>query len=97
MEAYVRGLLTRCGSDGGDDGGNTVDDWAGNAPVLAGLAAASVQGRVALGARAGARVRRQVTPWPPRPNLLDSGRATRATMASISMLDSVCLRINEID
>ena len=28
------------------------------APVLAGLAAASVQGRVALGSRAGARVRR---------------------------------------
>ena len=48
---------TRCGSDDGDDGGNTVVDWADDAPVLAGLAAASVQGRVALGARAGARRR----------------------------------------
>ena len=32
-------------------------------PVLAGLAAASVQGRVALGSRAGARVRRRGDPW----------------------------------
>ena len=57
VEAYVRGLLARRGSDDGEDGGNPVDNWADDAPVLAGLAAASVQGRVALGARAGARVR----------------------------------------
>ena len=59
VEAYVRGLLARRGSDDGDDGGSTVDDWADDAPVLAGLAAASVRGRGALGARAGARVRRR--------------------------------------
>ena len=35
-----------------------MDEWADDAPVLAGLAAASVQGRAALGPRAGARVRR---------------------------------------
>ena len=40
-----------------------LDEWADEAPVLAGLAAASVQGRVALGSRAGARVRRRVDPW----------------------------------
>ena len=40
-----------------------LDEWADEAPVLAGLAAASVQGRVALGSRAGARVRRRGAPW----------------------------------
>jgi hypothetical protein len=52
-----------------DDGG-LLDEWADEAPLLAGLAAASVQGRVALRLRAGARVRRAA----PR----DSGRATHA-------------------
>ena len=59
VEAYVQRLLEGRGSHDGDDGGNTVDEWANDAPVLAGLAAASVQGRVALGPRAGARVRRR--------------------------------------
>lgn len=36
-----------------------VDTWADDAPVLAGLAAASVEGRVALGGRHGHRVRRE--------------------------------------
>ena len=56
VEAYVQRLLAWRSSD---DGGNSLDEWADEAPVLAGLAAASVQGRVALGARAGARVRRR--------------------------------------
>ena len=47
------------GEYAGNDGGDTLDEWADDAPVLAGLAAASVQGRVALGPRAGARVRRR--------------------------------------
>ena len=59
VEAYVRRLLAERGAADGDDGGNTVDEWVNDAPVLAGLAAASVQGRVALGARAGARIRRR--------------------------------------
>ena len=59
VEAYVHRLLAERGADDGDDGGNTVDEWANEAPGLAGLAAASVQGRVALGPRAGARVRRR--------------------------------------
>ena len=58
VEAYVHRLLAGRGADDGDDGGNTVDEWANEAPALAGLAAASVQGRIALGPRAGARVRR---------------------------------------
>jgi hypothetical protein len=40
----------------------TADTWADEAPVLAGLAAASVQGLVALGPRAGARVARYGSP-----------------------------------
>ena len=40
----------------GDEGG--VDPWMAEAPALAGLAAASVQGLVALGGDAGTRVRR---------------------------------------
>ena len=58
VKAYVHRLLAARGADDEDDGGTTVDEWANEAPVLAGLAAASVQDRVALGPRAGARVRR---------------------------------------
>ena len=54
VEAYVQRLLAWRSSD---DGGNTLDEWADEAPVLAGLAAASVHGRVALGARVCARGR----------------------------------------
>ena len=43
-------------------GGGTVDPWAEDVPVLAGLAAAAVQGRVALGERAGARVHQDGDP-----------------------------------
>ncbi len=59
VEAYVRRLLAGLGVDAGDDGGDTLDEWANDEPVLAGLAAASVQGRVALRPRAGARARRR--------------------------------------
>jgi Putative transposase/Transposase zinc-binding domain len=44
------------GADDGDAVG--VDEWEAEEPVLAGLAAASVQGRFALGSRAGRGVRR---------------------------------------
>ena len=47
-----RGLAEAAASEG------ATDPWAEDAPALAGIAAASVQGLVALGARAGARVRR---------------------------------------
>ncbi len=69
VEAYVQRLLGGGGADASDDGGDTLDAWADDAPVLAGLAAASVEGRAALGPRAGARVRRcgeaQATTEPP--------------------------------
>ena len=58
VEAYLQRLLPPQGLEETDAGGSTVDEWAEEAPVLAGLAAASVKGRVALGSRAGARVRR---------------------------------------
>ena len=62
VTAYVGRLVAHGGLGGGDDSG-MLDAWADEAPVLAGLAAASVQGRVALGSRAGARVRRRGEPW----------------------------------
>jgi hypothetical protein len=46
------------GIAGGRSGAVAGDPWTGEAPVLAGLAAASVQGRVALGPHAGGEVRR---------------------------------------
>ena len=54
----VKRLLARRGLGDGDDEGGALDAWADEAPVLAGLAAASVQGTVALGPHSGARLRR---------------------------------------
>ena len=55
----VRRLLVRRGLAPGDDATGPADPLAEESPVLAGIASASVQGRVALGPRAGARVRRR--------------------------------------
>ena len=96
VEAYVRGLLARRGSDDGDDGGNTVDDWAETHPCWPGsprprwgAAARSVLGPVPASAAA-------ATPGPPSPNPEGSGRTTRVTTASICTRDSLSPRINEI-
>ncbi|MEO2139824.1 MAG: transposase, partial [Thermoleophilia bacterium] len=62
IKAYLRPVLARQGAGAGDDSAEPLGPGAEQAPVWAGLAAASVQGRVALGARAGARVRRQGQP-----------------------------------
>ena len=62
--AYLERLLTRGGADEGDHGDGVLDSWADEAPALAGMAAASVQGRLALGPRAGGRVRRRGHPSP---------------------------------
>jgi hypothetical protein len=51
-------LLERRGLTPEDESDRGQDVWMEEAPVLAGIAAASVQGLVALGQRAGARVRR---------------------------------------
>ena len=53
----IRRLLERRGLGESDEAG-APDAWAEDAPVLAGIAAASVQGVAVLGGRAGARVRR---------------------------------------
>jgi hypothetical protein len=58
VEPGLRRLLARRGLGDGDDEGSAPDAWADEAPVLAGLAAASVQGIVALGPHRGARLRR---------------------------------------
>jgi hypothetical protein len=55
VERRVRRLLSRRGLVDADQ---ATDGWAEEAPVLAGIAAASVQSLTALGPRAGARVRR---------------------------------------
>lgn len=51
-------LLVRHGLEPADDATTPADTLAQESPALAGIVRASVQGRVALGARAGARVRR---------------------------------------
>jgi hypothetical protein len=54
----VARLLERRGLAGGAENGAAPDLWSEEAPVFAAAAAASVEGRVALGPWAGARVRR---------------------------------------
>jgi len=54
----VQRLLVRRGLEPGDDAAGPADRLVDESPVLAGIVGASVQGRVALGSRAGARVRR---------------------------------------
>jgi hypothetical protein len=54
----VRRPLVRHGLEPGADAAGPADPLAEESPVLAGIVGASVQGRVALGSRAGARVRR---------------------------------------
>ncbi|MDO8476742.1 MAG: hypothetical protein Q7W02_11260, partial [Candidatus Rokubacteria bacterium] len=54
----VQRLLVRRGLEPGDDATGPSDRLAEESPGLAGIVVASVQGRVALGPRAGARVRR---------------------------------------
>jgi hypothetical protein len=62
VEPRIKRLLHRRGLGEGDVDGSASDVWAEDAPVLAGLAAASVQGTVALGPHRGARLRRQGDP-----------------------------------
>jgi hypothetical protein len=54
----VQRLLVRHGLEPGDEATGPADPLAEESAVLAGIVGASVQGRVALGQRAGARVRR---------------------------------------
>src|SRR5437773_3287327 len=54
----VQRLLVRRGLEPSDDAPGSADPLADESPIMAGIVGASVQGRVALGSRAGARVRR---------------------------------------
>jgi hypothetical protein len=54
-------LLRRHGLEPGEDGGGPEDSLAEASPTLAGIVGASVQGRLALGARAGGPVRGSAT------------------------------------
>ena len=60
VEPRITRLLERRGLGDRDDSASEADAWADEAPGLAGLAAASVQGTVALGHRRGARIGRLV-------------------------------------
>jgi hypothetical protein len=54
----IERLLARRGLAGGAEGDDVPDAWAEETPMLAGNAAASVQGVAALGPRAGVPARR---------------------------------------
>ena len=58
VEPRIRRLLERRGLGDRDDGAGEADAWADEAPVLAGLAAVSAHGTVALGRQRGTRIRR---------------------------------------
>ncbi len=58
IERRIEKLLARRGVSDGREGFDAPDRYADEAPTLAGLAAASVRGVAALGARAGVPVRR---------------------------------------
>lgn len=58
----VTRVVERRGLAGRAEDGEASDPWSDEAPVLAAVAAASVDGRVALGPRAGARVRKYGDP-----------------------------------
>jgi putative transposase len=55
---WVTRLVERRGLAGRAENGETSGPWSEEAPVLAAVATASVDGRVAMGPRAGARVTR---------------------------------------
>jgi hypothetical protein len=91
VEPRIKRLLERRGLEDGDDSAGEADAWAEEAPVLAGLAAASVQGTVALGP-IGARAFVVSATRPsrsrcPRPEAVTHGRTV-----SICMRASSCLR-----
>jgi hypothetical protein len=58
IERRIRRVLARHGVTDDDAGDSRSDPLGEESPVLAGLAGASVQGRIGLGPRAGAEVRR---------------------------------------
>ena len=60
--AGVRRLLARRGLADDDEHGGSAEAWLDTEPALAGMAAASVEGRVALGPREGRRIRRRGDP-----------------------------------
>ena len=94
VEPRIKRLLGRRGLGDGDDEGSASDAWAEDAPVLAGLAAASVQGTVALGPHRGARLRRLGDP--PEEGEIAAQGVTRGPTASTCMRASSCRPDNGI-
>jgi hypothetical protein len=86
IRTRVRRLLRRRGLEADV---TPSDVLAEESPTLAGISSASIQGRVALGRRAGARVWR-VGEEPDAPWVLSSALGTRISKASTSMRMSRC-------
>jgi hypothetical protein len=100
VEPRIRRVLERRGLGDRDEAGGE-DAWAAETPVLAGLAAASVQGLVALGRRRGARTRRLGEPFETtepralgrchaRSNGFDMHAGLRVPAGERERLESVC-------
>src|SRR5262249_34010115 len=87
IAARVQRLLKRRGLDPGDADMSQADPVVEESPVLAGISGASIQGRIALGRRAGARVWR-VGADPDAPWVLSTAPRTPTSRTSICTLTS---------
>ncbi len=87
----VQRLLVRRGLGPADDATGPADRLADESPVLAGIVGASVRGRVALGSRAGARVRR-LGHEPDTEVVTSRGLGRRTSRASICTRTCGCRR-----
>jgi Putative transposase len=94
----IERLLARRGVSGAAAGSEPCDPWAGEEPVPAGVTAASVRGRVALGPRPGTRIR-QSGGLPdqeiPPPHARTDELAVGAVDAP-ELLDSTCWRVRAV-
>ena len=84
IEPWINRLVRRRGLAADAHETDAIDTWAYEAPVLAGLAAASMQGTAALGPRRGTRPARVGT-VPQWPSHARQGRAMHARTASAGM------------
>jgi hypothetical protein len=91
IAARVQRLLQRRGLDPGHADPAQADPVVEESPVLAGLSSASIQGRIALGPCAGARVWR-VGDDPDAPWVLSTAPGTRISRASTCTPTSPCRR-----
>jgi hypothetical protein len=87
IRTRVRWLIERRGLDSQDEGVAPADPLAEESGVLASIASASVLGRIALGSRAGARVRR--VGWEPNAPSVTSAGPRRAHLDGFDLYASL--------